>query len=143
MSYRILYIEDNQAIIGIVDALLIDFDIITVETLCDAKKKLNTEIFDIILTDLMLSDSDGANTVSELKQFGLPIVVLTGNPSKEVLDKVIEIGVEEYVFKTNLTKSNLASRIYVACEKSRRAKKKKWARFEEVKPFLSFSKACA
>jgi DNA-binding response OmpR family regulator len=142
MSNRILYLEDNSAIAGIVDKLLIDFDVVLVETLALAKEKLKKETFDAILTDLTLEDSEGTNTVLALKEYNLPIIVLTGNPSKELLDQVVSIGVEEYVFKVNLSKSNLPSRIYVACEKGRKLKRKKWARFDEVKPFLSYAKAC-
>ena len=81
---RILFIEDNEDDALQARELLAqspdgDFSLEWVQSLSDALKKLETEKFDIVLTDLGLPDSQGLNTVRQLqaKASQLPIVVLT------------------------------------------------------------------
>ena len=65
---RVLYIEDNQDIATVVEQVLKPVaQLIHVNTLSDARKKIACEKFDLAIVDLVLPDGSGFDIVSELK----------------------------------------------------------------------------
>jgi len=104
MSTKILLIEDNPGDSRLIKELLNiafpeKYHIKTELSLNDGLKTLVEEKFDVVLTDLNLPDSDGAQTYMRLQKqnFSIPIVVLSG--LKELALQVVKMGAQAYLIK--------------------------------------------
>ncbi len=104
MSTRILLIEDNPGDSRLIKELLNiafpgKYHIKTEFSLRDGLKTLSEEDFDVVLTDLNLPDSDGAQTFVQLQKhiFSVPIVVLSG--LRELALQVVKMGAQAYLIK--------------------------------------------
>lgn len=63
------------------------------------EKVKNTEI-DVILLDIQMPDMDGFETCAELQKIStIPIVFLTGDPSRENMQRAYDMGVVDYLVK--------------------------------------------
>jgi len=126
LRFRALVVEDNPA-----DALLLEdvlrrireaqFEITHVERLGDALASLAVAAYDVVLLDLGLPDSKGADTVTRLRQSqpGVPVVVLTGLDDEAVGISAVQLGVQDYLVKGNLTPHVLGRSIRYAIERKR------------------------
>jgi len=106
MIFRALLIEDNSA-----DAILIremlnradgaTFDISHVERLARGLAQFNEQMFDVVLLDLSLPDSQGFATFETLQSSvpHIPIIVLTGLNDKDVALKAMQHGAQDYLIK--------------------------------------------
>lgn len=106
--YRVLLIEDNRG-----DAYLIqrsleetfdgeyDFKFVNVQRLGDALRLSETRSFDLVLMDLNLSDSNGANTVSAIYNAmpNIPIIVYSGMDDATLKQKALMCGAKAYLVK--------------------------------------------
>ncbi len=74
---------------------------------------------DIIMLDLGLPDSNGLNTVvNVVNRFSdIPVVILTGVNSIELGEQAIQLGVEDYIPKDELTQSLLQRSIRFSIER--------------------------
>jgi len=101
---RILLIEDNPA-----DASLIqDFfglkfktgEIELASTLSAGIEKVKDIMFNLIILDLGLPDSDGINTFHTLRSFTRsPVVILTGHQEDGVGIAAVKAGAQDYLIK--------------------------------------------
>ena len=73
----------------------------TAENGLEAIQKVKASAFDIILMDLFMPVMDGFEAITQIKDFGVktPIIALTGNILTEEENKVLELGVQDYVTK--------------------------------------------
>lgn len=105
---RILLVEDNRT-----DSILIQYklesmlpnaQIMVVATIHEAYKAYKEHDFDLILLDLNLPDTFGANAVSQIKRFSrdAPIVVLTGYANPVTIDDVMSQGADHVSQKAEL-----------------------------------------
>ncbi|NVK24083.1 MAG: GGDEF domain-containing response regulator [Gammaproteobacteria bacterium] len=78
----------------------------SLESIVNALKNLTP---DIILMDLNVSDSDGFDTMLTVKQhaLGVPIVVVTGIDDATLGDRLIQLGAQDYIPKSELSASLL------------------------------------
>lgn len=117
---KVLLLEDDEG-----DAFVLQEDlqedsrnkyIVThVVTMTDLKEKLNQDSFDIILSDLSVPDSHGAETFRNLlAETELPIIVLTGDENDELAVQALLEGVQDYIVKNNLKKHDVPSAINYA-----------------------------
>jgi DNA-binding response OmpR family regulator len=105
LSRDILYIEDSAETALIVSATLNPHRVVTVSTLQEAEKRLQNQLFDLIILDLNLPDGDGLRFLAEkfsdqaMNLKTTPLIVLTSQ--KEVSHKVMAfaMGVDDYVCK--------------------------------------------
>lgn len=141
----ILHIEDTPHITKLVElACKSSFEVDSAETLEEAHYHLRFRKYDLLLVDLKLPDSEGAETVKSLLPYGIPIVVLTGNPSEALLKEVVNMGASDYLLKTEVSRINLPLRLKFVVEKSQRERgihsKRKiisFTGFSELKPYLT------
>lgn len=66
----------------------------------EMRRRLDAQLPDLIILDLMLPDGDGFSLARELRaSYNLPIIILTGK--SDTIDKVVglEIGADDYVTK--------------------------------------------
>jgi len=122
----VLLVEDNAT-----DALLLEsvlgqirdaqFQITRVERLEDAQASLALASYDIVLLDLGLPDSQGAETLTRLRQSqpGIPVVVLTGLDDEAVGISSVQLGAQDYLVKGKFTASLLGRTIRYAIERIR------------------------
>jgi len=121
-----LVVEDNPA-----DALLLEdvlrriqnaqFEITHVESLDDALASLAVASYGVVLLDLDLPDSHGADTVTRLRQSNalVPVVVLTGLDDEAVGVVAVQMGAQDYLVKGSFTPSGLGRSIRYAIERKR------------------------
>ena len=102
-SEKILLIEDDESISELVSLHLTNnsYGLDQAFDLATARKKLETEKYDLILLDLMLPDGSGMEICQELrmKKDQTPIIILTAK--SEEIDKVLglEMGADDYITK--------------------------------------------
>ena len=100
---RILLLEEDGALNDRVKKGLKKYGH-TVDRLTDGKDTLNfikTEIFDVILLELILSDSPGLSTLRKIRTEGImtPVLILTEFQSVKDRVKVLDNGADDYLTK--------------------------------------------
>ena len=121
---KTLLVEDNEG-----DAFLLKkqltyskethFDLTHVDRLSIAVKLLQRELFDVILLDLSLPDSNGLETFLSLKTIAphLPIVLLTGLNDESLALKAVREGAQDYLIKGQATTEVLIRSVNYAIER--------------------------
>lgn len=102
---KILSIEDAKDFQLYLSSVLKDYNVTHVDTFKEAIGIINTgvEHFDLVLIDLSLTDGNGINIVSKLKESSVyqntPVVILSGDCN--ILTKVAAfgIGADDYITK--------------------------------------------
>lgn len=120
-TLRVLQVEDNPG-----DAFLVqeslngyaaqDFDIVHVERLNDAFRRLSSDHFDVVLLDLSLPDSRGMESCQELRKRApdVPVVVHSGSDDKTLALRTIQQGAQDYLIKGNADAATLARALQMA-----------------------------
>lgn len=106
---RVLLVEDNLLDQRMMHRHLADvgqaaFDVTTVDDLAGAVAALETEVFDCVLLDLSLPDSEGLASVDAILSRAprCPIVVLSGLEDPEVAVQAVERGAQDYLTKRHI-----------------------------------------
>lgn len=123
---RVLLIEDNSGDARLIRKMLaeangISFEVEVCERLRSGMDRLESEEYDVVLTDLNLPDSSGFDTLEKLLSlsFEPPIVVLTGVNDETVGMKAVEEGAQDYLPKGQVNASLLERSIRYAIERRR------------------------
>jgi PAS domain S-box-containing protein len=126
---QVLFIEDNPADARLVQEKLIAarqvgwdlpyFEIEHVDRLQLGLTRLGEEGFDVVLSDLDLPDSRAEETVTALRAQipQMPLVVLTGREDEALARKSVRAGVQDYLYKNEVTGSLLARTLMYAIER--------------------------
>ncbi|MBN2475499.1 MAG: SpoIIE family protein phosphatase [Pirellulales bacterium] len=124
---RILLVEDDPDDVWVMRSLLGDrwdgpFELVHVEMLSFALRRCNEELFDVILLDLALPDSQGLGTFITMHAHagGIPIVVLSGYDDEMTAMKAVQAGAEDYLVKGQVDDNLLVRSIRYAIERGRR-----------------------
>jgi two-component system response regulator HydG len=100
---KILLIEDDVAFCKLLEKFLIkkSYDVTAVFSAEEAKSKIKSNEFDLIITDLRLPDSDGIALMSEIKLTHphVPIILMTGYSDVSTAVKAIKNGAADYISK--------------------------------------------
>ena len=77
------------------------YNIVTVDKGKEAIKKISSEKFDLLISDIRLPDIDGITVIKESKniQPDLDVVIITGYPNLEDAKESVRLGVFEYIEK--------------------------------------------
>lgn len=97
---KILYVEDNkfdQAVFKRFIGESADIDYTITSTIRDAKKILNEQHFDVIVSDFSLSDGD-AFDILEMRR-DTPVIVTAGTGNEEIAVKLMKSGAKDYLIK--------------------------------------------
>lgn len=124
-NLKILLIEDNLEDAELIEELLLEPSIIAsaritkVTRLKEAIEALNQEIFDVILLDLSLPDSQGFDTLSRVAEYSpkIPIIILTACNDRELAIKLIQAGAQDYLVKLNINSTILIRSLQFAIER--------------------------
>ncbi len=128
-SLRILVVEDDPAQAYVQQRLLgvtgeeggSAGAVVRASTLGEALELLRTDVFDVILLDLMLPDSSGLETVDAVRKPAgdAAIVVLTSLHDEEVALDALARGAQDYLFKAELDSRRLRRALRYAIERRR------------------------
>jgi signal transduction histidine kinase len=112
---RILIVDDDPVILMLCQRILEadGYVVATVKRGEDALARLESEPFDLLLTDIRLPGLDGLQVTTRLRERNLDIVVITmtGYSNMEMAIQALSLGVDEFIVKP-FTPDTL--RIYVA-----------------------------
>ena len=99
----ILFLEDNKTFAVNTSSLLKIFvnKVIHVETIKEAKKTLQSEPIDIIISDIKLKNENGIDFIREFRQSNAqcPIIIISGHKDEEFLFRSIPLGLTAYLLK--------------------------------------------
>jgi PAS domain S-box-containing protein len=123
---EILLMEDSGSIVNIVKEMLSEageqeYAIVDVKSLSEGLRLLKERHFDVILLDLGLPDSRGLSTVASVRKqtHRTPIVVLTGMDHEAIATKALEMDVQDYLIKDEITTTLLKRSILYAIQRKR------------------------
>ena len=123
---EVLLVEDNPGDARLVEIMLSkarpgDFEVTHVARLREAIERLDDSMFDVILLDLSLPDSDSMETVYKTRTAAprTPVVVLTGQEDEEVALRALQSGAEDYLVKGWGDRELVARSIRYAIERKR------------------------
>src|ERR1700721_3648452 len=110
---HVLLIEDNPGDADLVRLRLVesqsDVQVNCVTRLSDALACLETETPSLVLLDLNLPDSRGAETFRRIleKAPNVPVVILSGQDDEAMAMKAVHNGVQDYLIKSEITSKQL------------------------------------
>jgi len=103
MKRSILIVDDQKLTREfLIDALSGEYDLYEAEDLAEAKRKLNEEQYDLILTDVRMNDrEEGIELLQYIKkrEINSVVVVMTGYASIEQATEAMRIGAYDYIEK--------------------------------------------
>jgi CheY-like chemotaxis protein len=107
MTYNILYIEDNEDNMTLVQRALEarGYRLLKAMRGMDGVAIAETEHVDLILLDINLPDMDGHEVAQRLRSSGkrelarIPIIVVTANALKGDAQKALDVGCDVYMSK--------------------------------------------
>ena len=120
---RVLLIEDNPGDADLVRLHLVeshsDVQVNCVPRLSDALACLDVEAPSLVLLDLNLPDSQGADTYRRIlkKSPNVPVVILSGQDDQSLAIKAVHHGVQDYLVKGELTGKQLERALHCAIER--------------------------
>ncbi|BAY45370.1 response regulator receiver sensor signal transduction histidine kinase [Scytonema sp. HK-05] len=123
-SVKILLIEDNLAEARLLQEFLKqakshEFSLVHVKRLREALQELRRGIYDVILLDLTLPDSQGLASLAPLisQAPSLPIVVLTNTNDDELALEAVRRGAQDYLVKRQVNSDLLIRSLSYAIER--------------------------
>jgi CheY-like chemotaxis protein len=117
MSLKILLVEDNAGIQEIYRRFLEDegFEVIPVADGLEAKDKVLSGNWDLLLLDIMLPKLDG---LSVLKEFYVnpslnkkPVFVISNVNEPEFIKQCLNLGVKEYIIKAEVLPNEIIDKV--------------------------------
>lgn len=98
---RVLLLEDNkldsEAIVRLIKAQNLNYDLKTVSTCSEARKCLSESSYDVALLDSHVPDGSGLNILSDLN--GVPAIIITGQGDEETAVRALKEGASDYLVK--------------------------------------------
>jgi signal transduction histidine kinase len=120
---HILLIEDNPGDADLVRLRLVEsksaVDVSCVDRLSDGLASLAQQQPSVILLDLNLPDSQGAETFRKVRDKApdVPVVILSGQDDERLAMKALHQGVQDYLVKGSITSSALSRAVRYAIER--------------------------
>ncbi len=120
---NVLLIEDNPGDADLVRLRLVEgrsgVKVNCVNRLADGLASLSKETPTLVLLDLNLPDSRGAETFRRVIEHApnVPVVVLSGQDDEALALKAVHLGVQDYLSKSNLSSQHLERAIRYAVER--------------------------
>ena len=128
LKTRILHIEDNPGDARLVKEMLADaepasYELVQVARLDQALAKLASEQIDVVLADLGLPDSQGLDTLKQLRGAfpELPVIVMSGMSDENVAVQAVQEGAQDYIVKGHIDVYGCTRAIRYAIERKREA----------------------
>ena len=80
MTARILYVEDDEDIRPMIEELLLDegYEVDAIETVATALSRLDSQSYDLVLTDGRLPDGTGLTIAGRATERAMKVLIFTG-----------------------------------------------------------------
>jgi len=99
----ILVVDDDKSVTGALDFILRDagYQVVTTNSIGEAKSVLSNRSFDLVITDLRLADGTGIELITHIKQQtpNTEVILMTAFGSTEVTIEAIKRGAYYYLEK--------------------------------------------
>lgn len=121
---KILIVEDNVGDFMLVEEYLKEvYELLEIDhcwRISEAINYLNNKIYDIVLLDLTLPDSNGQLSVQEIveQSKSAPVIVLTGYADKNFAIETMHLGVQDYLIKDEVNATILLKSISYSIERN-------------------------
>jgi DNA-binding response OmpR family regulator len=100
---RVLVVDDEQGLLDVVSDVVggMDCNVTVARTLAQAKRKLISDSFELLVTDVMLPDGDGTSLLATLRrhQPTATAIVITGSPSVDGAISALRHGAVDFMPK--------------------------------------------
>ena len=111
--YRILYIDDETALLGITASYLqktAGFAVDTAASAADGLLRLKKQAYDAIISDYEMPEMNGIDLLSTLRQAGntIPFIIFTGRGREEVAIAALNAGADFYLQKGGKPRAQFA-----------------------------------
>jgi two-component system, sensor histidine kinase and response regulator len=122
----VLLIEDNDAEAFLLQEMLFGvssaqpFDLVRAKRLEEGLRCLAEDAYDVVLLDLLLPDSAGLSTFSQVYDKApddMPIIVLSGLDDRNLAIEAVRLGAQDYLVKTDVDGNLLVRSIRYAIER--------------------------
>jgi two-component system response regulator HydG len=118
----ILLVDDEEALCNAASKILIKegYRVSFVHTAQEGLAKFETEVVDLLITDLMLPDSDGISVLKRAKELRptIEVIVITGHGTVEKAVEAMRLGAYDFIEKP-LDKNQLLKTVAKAVERQR------------------------
>jgi signal transduction histidine kinase len=125
----VLLIEDSPADVRAIEKMLVEaaafrpstFKLVHASSLASGLARLVNTVFDVILLDLTLPDSQGINTISSVRSLApkVPIITMTDVEDELLAIEAMQQGTQDYLVKGKVNGNSLARAIRYAIERQR------------------------
>ncbi len=120
---KVLLVEDDPGDAKLVRLALAEsahpYEVEVVERVSTALERMDDSVFDVVLLDMRLPDSQGIDTVSKVHAEcpNIPIVVLTGLDDEDTGVHALRIGAQDYLVKGDIPFNVLTRAIRYAIDR--------------------------
>ena len=134
-----IYLDSTKQILE----LQSDFCVETATSVSEAKQKMQTKAFDVIVSHYHMPEKNGLDLLKELRENGndIPFILFTGKGREEVAIRALNLGVDRYFNKIGHPETlygELAHGIRQTAAQ-RKAEKRIWDREERLRAIFSSS----
>ena len=115
MTYRILIVDDDEAILKPYQEFFVAYDY-EVDTAINGQQgldKLKTKAFDVAIVDIQMPVMNGIEMIKQAKQAGVDtdMILLTGHGGEEEAVESINLGVVAWYYKHEVTMPILKAKV--------------------------------
>jgi diguanylate cyclase (GGDEF)-like protein/PAS domain S-box-containing protein len=121
---QLLLIEDNAGDARLIREMFnehgaLDIELVRATTMSEAEGQLSLRMFDIMLLDLGLPDSQGLDAVRRAHSAAprVPLVVLTGMDDESLAAQALQVGAQDYLIKGQIETRGLLRALRYAVER--------------------------
>jgi diguanylate cyclase (GGDEF)-like protein/PAS domain S-box-containing protein len=121
---QLLLIEDNAGDARLIREMFnehgaLDIELVRATTMSEAEEQLCQRMFDIMLLDLGLPDSQGLDAVRRAHSAAprVPLVVLTGMDDESLAAQALQVGAQDYLIKGQIETRGLLRALRYAVER--------------------------
>ena len=124
MSGRILLVEDDASIATVISAALEEegFEIACADSIAGRDRRLERETFDVMITDVVLDDGDGIESLGLIRSAhpAMPVIILSAQNTLDTAVRASDTGAFEY-FPKPFDLDELVRTVRQAASRSRRS----------------------
>jgi PAS domain S-box-containing protein len=107
---HILYVDNEAGLLKAAKPILEmqgSFRVETASSVEEAMKKMEDQIFDVIVSDYIMPGKDGLEFLKELRESGnsIPFIIFTGKGREIVAIKALNLGADQYINKIGKTEA--------------------------------------
>ena len=98
---KLLLVEDDPTLVRMLTSFLSseNFQITSVTGQTDAATSMESNVFDLALVDISLSDGNGFGVCAHAKELGIPVIFLTASGDEYSVVTGLDMGADDYISK--------------------------------------------